>query len=399
MSVLKKGQTALFALILLTAPGVLFAAVERVETFSIDNASGGTLELLNLAGQVTIEPANGNAIEIEAKIVADDSAGMSADEVAALISFDQDSRGSRKYLSVVYPVDDYRNYRYQPESWSGSSNTSTKYMRKKVRVSSRNRSKALDVHVDLTIKVPAGGGLKMINKVGRIDAANVESNLNLDTGSGSVSVTGSKGSLRADTGSGRVTISGQVGRIVADTGSGSVTISDSEGDVSADTGSGSVTISNVTGNVKADTGSGSVDLTDVMASEISADTGSGTVSLENVTGSLHVDTGSGGLHARNFFAGETVNVDTGSGSIRVEGNLGQVRKLRLDAGSGGVRVRTAQLPDMTLRVETGSGGINIDLPGMTDVRRGDDWFEARIGNGSGDGEIDTGSGSVTFTLD
>ena len=399
MSFAKKSQTALFALIVLAVPGLSFAAVERTEIFRFDNAAGDALEVLNLAGQVTIEPINGNAIEVEATIVAEESAGLSDNEVSALITFDQESRGSRKYLTVVYPVDDYRNYRYKPESWGGNSNTSTKYMRKKVRVSSRKRSRALDVHVNLTIKVPAGGSLKTINKVGQIDAANVESNLNLDTGSGAISVSDSVGTLRADTGSGRVNISGQVGGVVADTGSGSVTISDVQGDISADTGSGSVTISNVTGDVKADTGSGSVDLTDVMASEISADTGSGTVSLENVTGSLNVDTGSGGLTARNFFAGESVNVDTGSGSIRVEGNLAEVRRLRLDAGSGGVRVRTAQLPDMMLRVETGSGGINIDLPGMTEVRRGDDWFEAQIGNGSGEGEIDTGSGSVTFTLD
>lgn len=398
MGFVKFNRAALIALALMIVPGALLAAVERTETFRYEDAAGDSIEILNLAGKVSIEAATDSAIEVVATIVADDSAGMSADEVAALIGFEQDNRGSKKYLSVAYPVDDYRNYVYKPDSGFGG-NTSTKYMRKKVRVSSRQKSKSLEVHVDLTIKVPAGSKLKMVNKVGRVDATGVVANLNLDTGSGAITVSGSKGTLRADTGSGRVDVSDHEGNIVADTGSGSVTIANAQGDVSADTGSGSVTVSNVTGNVKADTGSGSVDLSDVMASEVSADTGSGSVSLDNVTGSLDVDTGSGGLNARNFFAGERVNVDTGSGSIRLEGNLAEVRRLRLDAGSGGVRVTTAQLPNLMLRVETGSGGINIDLPGMSDVRRGDGWFEGRIGDGTGDGEIDTGSGSVTVSLD
>ncbi|MCH8895599.1 MAG: DUF4097 family beta strand repeat protein [Proteobacteria bacterium] len=358
--------------------GPLSAAdVETRKDFSV---AGKILEVDNLAGSVKLLAAKGDKFEIQATVKADKSAGLTATEIADLIGFYSVKEGSKHKFRVLYPVDDYRKYTYRDGSNRGNNSTRVRYQKKRVSVSSKARSDALNVHVDLVIRVPNGSSLRVKNRVGPIKGNGLQAKLNLDTGSGEISIEKSQGSLRADTGSGRVTVVAYTGDILADTGSGSVTVTD------------------VDGNVNADTGSGSVELNNVHAEEILVDTGSGRVILNNVSGSLRVDTGSGSVTAKKFLAGEIVDVDTGSGNIAIAGDLGAVRKLRLDTGSGGVRVKTDQALNMVLRIETGSGGIDVDLPDLSNVTSKDNQFEAQIGRGDGQGIIDTGSGSVTVSM-
>ena len=376
--------------------GALSAAdVEKRKEFTVDSQ---VLEVDNLAGSIKLLAATGDNFEIQATVKADESAGLTAAEVAGLIGFYSVRNGSKHHFQVLYPVDEYRKYTYEDGASRGNNSTKTRYQKKRVSVSSKSRNDALTVHVDLVIHVPAGSRLRVKNRLGPIKGNGLHADLNLDTSSGAISIEKSQGSLRADTGSGRVSVTGYAGDVLADTGSGSVTVTDVEGNVNADTGSGSVTVTDVVGNVNADTGSGSVELSNVRAEEILVDTGSGRVILNKVTGSLRVDTGSGGVTATNITAGKIVDVDTGSGSIVVEGDLGAVRSLRLDTGSGRVRVKTDHTLNMVLRIETGSGGIDVDLPDLMEVSSKDHRFEARIGQGDGQGIIDTGSGSVSVSM-
>ncbi|MCH9027166.1 MAG: DUF4097 family beta strand repeat protein [Proteobacteria bacterium] len=376
--------------------GPLSAAdVETKKEFTVDSQ---VLEVDNLAGSIKLLAATGDKFEIQATVKADKSAGLAASEVADLIGFYSVKKGGKHHFQVLYPVDDYRKYTYKDGARRGNNWARTRYQKKRVSVNSKSRNDALKVHVDLVIRVPAGSRLQVKNRFGPIKGNGVHADLDLDTSSGAISIEKSRGSLRADTGSGRVSVTGYAGDIHADTGSGSVTITDVEGNVNADTGSGSVTVTDVEGNVNADTGSGSVELSNVQAEEILVDTGSGRVILNKVTGSLKVDTGSGGVSAKNITAGKIVDIDTGSGSIIVEGDLGAVRSLRLDTGSGRVRVKTDHSLNMVLRIETGSGGIHVDLPNLSGVRSRDNRFEARIGQGDGQGIIDTGSGSVSVSM-
>ena len=362
-----------------TLAGPLSAAdVEIKKNFTVDN---GVLEVDNLAGSVKLLAAKGDEFEIQAIVKADKSAGLSAAEVADLIGFYSVKEGGKHHFLVTYPVDEYTKYTYRDGDHGSRSSTRTRYQKKRVSVSGKSRSDSLKVHVDLVISVPAGSELAVKNRVGQIKGSDLSADLNLDTSSGEISIGKSQGSLRADTGSGRVTVAGYTGDILADTGSGSITITDSE-----------------SGKVSADTGSGSVELKKVHAEEIHVDTGSGRVTLDNASGSLKIDTGSGGVTAENIVAGKVVDVDTGSGSIRVAGNLGAVQKLRLDTGSGRVRVKTDHPLNMMLRIETGSGGIDVDLLDMSDVRSTKSSFEAQLGQGDGQGIIDTGSGGVTISM-
>src|SRR5690606_749728 len=134
---------------------------------------------------------------------------------------------------------------------------------------------------------------------------------------------------------------------------GSVKIENRSGDVVADTGSGSVTLTGIRGKVLADTGSGSVTVRDIVG-DVEADTGSGGVTLENVQGNISADTGSGGVQGSGLSEVKRLRVDTGSGSVRLEGDFSALEDMEIDTGSGGATLRVAGTLNMRLHVSTGA---------------------------------------------
>ena len=169
-----------------TLAGPLSAAdVETRKDFSV---AGKILEVDNLAGSVKLLAAKGDKFEIQATVKADKSAGLAAAEIADLIGFYSVKAGSKHKFRVLYPVDDYRKYTYRDGSNRGNNSTRVRYQKKRVSVSSNARSDALNVHVDLVIRVPNGSSLRVKNRVGPIKGNGLQAKLNLDTGSGSVTV-------------------------------------------------------------------------------------------------------------------------------------------------------------------------------------------------------------------
>lgn len=360
------------------------SAVERNETLTLDT---GKLDVENLAGEVQLRAADGDEFVVDATIVAADGALLDS------IEFRTDGAGDRKQLRIAYPVDKHRVFIYRPENvYSGSSQV--KYMGKKVTVTDSSRRSGADVHVNLIVYVPREASLRLENHVGQISGDGITADLRLETSSGPIAIENSRGRLDADTGSGSVRVVEHRGRVVADTGSGSVEMDNVLGDVEADTGSGSVVLRAVSGNIVADTGSGHVELSDILADRIVVDTGSGGVSAERIRGALEADSGSGSVRIRDFEAGERIKVDTGSGRIELAGDMSAVQHLDLDTGSGGVDIQASALPSMQLRVHAGSGGIEVQVPDMYGVRSGDGFLEATLGDGSGRGRIETGSGRI-----
>lgn len=108
--------------------------------------------------------------------------------------------------------------------------------------------------------------------------------LNVDDGSGSVTIEEVRGDIVVDDGSGSITMTNVGGAIEIEDGSGSVKISGAGGDVSIDDGSGSISVSDVAGSVVVDDGSGGIDVTNVAQDFIILDDGSGGVDYENVAG-------------------------------------------------------------------------------------------------------------------
>ena len=123
---------------------------------------------------------------------------------------------------------------------------------------------------------------------------------------------------------------------------------------------------------------------------------------------MDANSGGGGIGSRGAAgvactrdgnAGKDLEIDTGSGGARVEGALGSVRRLRIDTGSGSVTLRTSNGLNMRLEISAGSGGVRVDLPDSKVISSRDGELEVDLGDGSGDGVIDTGSGGVRITAE
>jgi len=124
-----------------------------------------------------------------------------------------------------------------------------------------------DNRIDLTVHLPAG------------------LNIDIDDGSGEISVIDINGDLTIDDGSGKINIDGIAGNVYIDDGSGSITANNLGGDINIEDGSGSIDVNNVAGAVVVDDGSGSIDINGA-ASFVLADDGSGSVDIDNVSGEV-----------------------------------------------------------------------------------------------------------------
>jgi len=130
-----------------------------------------------------------------------------------------------------------------------------------------------------------------------------------------------------------------------DDGSGDITLRDVSGDFSIDDGSGGIEIARVTGDVQINDGSGDV-------------------RVEEVSGSVRLEDGSGDLEMSNISADVHV-LDDGSGDIRIETVGGKVTID--DDGSGDIRVRNVTGSFET--GDTGSGDVDYrDVQGLVNVR-------------------------------
>ena len=124
--------------------------------------------------------------------------------------------------------------------------------------------------IHLTVLVPAG-----------MDAS-------VSDGSGEARIRG-VGALDMDDGSGELTITDVGGTVVVDDGSGELHIENVDGSVEVEDGSGELTISGVTGSVWLDDGSGRARIESVGGDVEVVDKGSGQIFVRDVDGDLSVE--------------------------------------------------------------------------------------------------------------
>ena len=114
--------------------------------------------------------------------------------------------------------------------------------------------------------------------------------LEVDDGSGSITVDNVRGDVMLDDGSGSITMINVGGEVEIDDGSGSISVTTVGGDISINDGSGSIKVRGVTGTVTVDDGSGSIDVSDVTEDLIIVDDGSGGLDFSNIAGRVETDT-------------------------------------------------------------------------------------------------------------
>ncbi len=315
-------------------------------------ASEHSIVIENLAGDARVLPATGSETQVTATVHVAGGNEALARQTAQGIHLESD--GGR--LVVRYP--DAREICALPGRSKSSTRTHTDYLGRRVFVET-GTTPGKCVRVDLEVRLAADRSLTLKTKLGEIETSDLKNDLVLDTGSGDVTVSKQVGSLDIDTGSGDVTVSTAQGKIHVDTGSGDVTVTDGRGRINADTGSGDVHLIRNRGDVRADTGSGDV-------------------------------------HMEDFGDGADLDIDTGSGDVDIDGDLSQIRRLRVDTGNGDIKVVTRTVVSLDLVADSGSGRVTVDVPGARVVQTERSHAEASIGGGAGTGKLDAGSGDIEF---
>lgn len=202
-----------------------------------------------------------------------------------------------------------------------------------------------------------------------------ETKLHSSSGSGSEDIEGIRGPVDAGSGSGAITLADIGSEIHAHTGSGSITLNSIHGTAQASTGSGSIHATGIAGGFTGHTGSGTVHVQQTAAGDVNVGTGSGSIELAGADGAVRAHAGSGNISAQGSPKGEW-KLWTGSGSLQVSFPPRAAYDLVAHTGSGSIY--TTQAIEVqgaigkhdvhgkvhgggsTVDLSTGSGSIRID---------------------------------------
>jgi len=140
--------------------------------------------------------------------------------------------------------------------------------------------------INLTVSIPAEMDLDVDDGSGSISIEDIAGALKIDDGSGSMEIVNIKGNVDVDDGSGEIELEKITGDVSVDDGSGEILVEGVSGDVSVDDGSGSIIIRNIGGNVTVRDGSGSITIDGVEKDVYIPSDGSGSVRVNNVKGKV-----------------------------------------------------------------------------------------------------------------
>lgn len=345
---------ALSALALAVLATPLQGQAERV------SVTGDRVGIWNIIGKVSVVPGTGRAVQVAVTRRGKDGAKLGIEHGTI--------RG-RETVRIIYPgdrivdisTDRYTgwrsDFRIRDDGTFGDNNERGSSSGRRVVIGDRGEG-GLEAAADLEIQVPAGQEIIVYLVAGELTARNLDGKIYLDTYRADVNATTMKGYLDIDAGSGDVRVDGMEGELRVDIGSGDVTLANVKGSmVDLDTGSGEVNGTAIAADaLKVDTGSGGVELTGLVAQRAEIDVGSGDVDLTWNTdpGDINIDSGSGNVRLTlPATAGGEVEIETSSGDIdsgfEIRTNRIERDVLRGTFGDGKGRIV----------VESGSGDIRI----------------------------------------
>jgi hypothetical protein len=332
------------------------SAAPATKTIDHTIAAGGAVKIANLAGRVVLTPGANGPVKVVAVVNAEGSSPQETSDLIQAMRWVQEPDGT---WNLSYPVDRYDAFVFPDRLRSMGSHNTVKFRGRRVHVYGGARRDVPVLYADLTVTVPKGAQLKVVNVMGGMRGDNLSADLTLDTGSGNVKLDGVAGKLSVDTGSGDIELRGIAGDTYADTGSGDVTIDD----IAAE-------------SLKVDTGSGDVTVTAATLRTFHGDTGSGSIAVE----------GSGV---------QTFHADTGSGDVTLRGDLSAARTIDVDTGSGEVEIFGGPAFEFDLHTDLGSGDVTVGYADAELRRDRREIVGARRGSGQTRVTVDTGSGDVT----
>jgi DUF4097 and DUF4098 domain-containing protein YvlB len=182
--------------------------------------------------------------------------------------------------------------------------------------------------------------------------------------------------IHSHSGSGDMTIEGTRGNADLQSGSGDLKLSRLTGEIRLQTGSGDVRAREISGAVRGSTGSGNMELEETGAGDVDMHTGSGNITARGVRGALRAEAGSGDITAEG--------AQTGAWEIRT--------------GSGNVHVHLPAEAAFDANISTSSGTLDVDAPiTMTVQGRVNETHKTIVGKVRGGGPmltLRTGSGDI-----
>ncbi len=159
-----------------------------------------------------------------------------------------------------------------------------------------------------------------------------------------------------------------------------------------DVGTGDLSVSGLAGGVKAGIGTGNVEATD-LAGNVEMEVGTGDVTITGVEIQVDIHCGTGDVDIRG--ASGPARLDVGTGNIEFEG--APEGDCRFETGTGDIRLKLPAELNVKVDLEVGTGSIDVDYDVVGDVSRRD--VEGTIGSSdqaSVEGTIyaHTGTGSI-----
>ena len=196
----------------------------------------------------------------------------------------------------------------------------------------------------------------------------------VESGGGSVEVSGITGRAEMETGGGKIRIDDVGGTVVAQTGGDSIDVGTVGGDLELTTGGGSINVHDVKGKVKAETGGGNIYVMSAGQDAV-VEAGGGNVQIKKCQGRVKASSGGGNIDLGDI--GGPADIETGGGSIHLASAKGWV-----GANTGAGTIELYGVP--SARVETGAGGITLKLVNTGADRR--------------DSDLETGTGDITVYI-
>ena len=149
-------------------------------------------------------------------------------------------------------------------------------------------------------------------------------------------------------------------RVLMQSASGDISVSGTRGEIDARSASGDVQISDAADRVSVHTISGEIQASRI-AGNLSVETVSGDLQIDRVAGDVDVATVSGEISLSDIRS-KYVKANTTSGEVQYQGTVDDGGRYDFHSHSGGVRVSLPSSAGASLTLETYSGEIDSDFP-------------------------------------
>lgn len=183
---------AMATLLIMTAALSPVPAAERVEEIVMERGSAPLqLEVKNLAGNMQVRGWEGNT-RIRVTFHAEDSGGLTAEEILQLVGAEAKMVGNRLVVSTTLPLESFQRFTYPIQNADSGSDpgyfnlarakgfSEARFNGEKVAIYGTPQYDALTVWADYAIIVPEGSQVSLKNMAGTLRAENMQGNILLD---------------------------------------------------------------------------------------------------------------------------------------------------------------------------------------------------------------------------